>query len=29
MPPPGLGLRDPAQREFWVSGLRRAAGEAG
>ena len=29
MPPPGLGLRDPAQREFWLSGLRRAAGEAG
>jgi adenylate cyclase len=26
MPPPGLGLRDPTQREFWVSGLRRAAG---
>ena len=29
MPPPALGLRDPTQREFWVSGLRRAAGEAG
>jgi adenylate cyclase len=29
MPPPALGLRDPKQREFWVSGLRRAAGEAG
>src|SRR6266851_1283625 len=29
MPPPGPGLRDPTQREFWVSGLRRAAGEAG
>jgi adenylate cyclase len=29
MPPPGLGLRDPTQREFWVSGLRRAAGAAG
>jgi len=26
MPPPELGLRDPTQREFWVSGLRRAAG---
>jgi len=25
MPPPALGLRDPTQREFWVSGLRRAA----
>jgi adenylate cyclase len=25
MPPPGLGLRDPTQREFWLSGLRRAA----
>ena len=29
MPPPGLGLRDPTQREFWISGLRRAAGAAG
>jgi adenylate cyclase len=28
MPPAALGLREPAQREFWVSGLRRAAGEA-